>query len=251
MKVKKILFLLIAVTLTMTLVAYGKEGNVGNDERSSEQEVVRVEVAADEEQLKEEELLEVDEGEVVAKVNDEEVKGKKYNAVLRSILSQIEQNGETARHDSTEELKKQALDTIVNQTLLLQQAKEAKIQVSAEEIEEAYAMFAKQFEDEKAMEKEFESKNVDEKIIKEQIAESITFNKYQNKVVPIKDVTEKEIQNYYDQLVTEAKGKGKLLQPLEEIKKEIQAKIEQERQHKQLVAHIEELKKSAKIEVSI
>lgn len=237
--------------MAMTLVAYSKVGNAGPSEESDNSEVVQVEVADDEEQQSKEEAQEVDERAIVAKVNDEEVKGKKYNAVLRSIHSQIEQKGEASAQESGQELKKQALETIVHQTLLLQQAKEAEIKVSAAEIEEGYALFAKQFADEKEMLKEFEDKNVDEETIKEQIAESIMFKKYQDKVVSTKEITDKEIQDYYHQLVVEAKDQGKIIQPLEEVKKEIRELIEQEQQYKQLVAHIEKLKKSAKIEVNI
>lgn len=254
MKIKKYLFPFVIIVLALGLVAYSKEGKAGIDEETTlgQEENVQVEIASTEEVQEEPVDRQVDENEVVAMVNDEELKGEKYNAVLKSIESQMQKKGhKPSETETAEQLKKRALETLVNQALILQQAKEAEIQVSEAEIEEGYALFAKQFKDEDAMQEELKNKNVDIKTVKEQIAESIMFQKYQNEVVPPKEVSEKEIQAYYDQLAAESKDNGEDLPPLAEVKEDIEKLIEQEKQHKQLSAHLEELKKEAKIEFNI
>ena len=139
----------------------------------------------------------------------------------------------------------------MNQTLFLQQAKAAEINASVAEIDEEYAVFGKQFGDEKAMKEALESQNMDVETVKEKIADSILFKKYQDLVAPVKEVTDKEIQDYYDKVAAQAKENGQDLPPLEEASEQIQVIIEQEQQQEKLAAHVEELRKDAKIELEI
>ena len=153
--------------------------------------------------------------------------------------------------DSAEQVKMQALDMVVNQTLLLQKAKEAEISASKSEIDENYSSFVEQFGDEKTMEEALKNQNMDIEIVKEKIVDSIILEKYQDKVAPIGSVTEKEIQDYYDQAAAASKESGQELPPLEEVSDDIKKFIEQENQQKQISAHIEELKADAEIELKI
>jgi low affinity Fe/Cu permease len=101
------------------------------------------------------------------------------------------------------------------------------------------------------MKEALKSQNVDVKTIKEQIAEFIVIEKYQNKVAPVEKVTDKEIKEYYDQAAAQTKDSGQELPPLEEVSDEIKEMIEQEQQQKQLAAHVEKLKADAEIELKI
>lgn len=243
---------MVICALAISLAAFSGTGNVGRDETPQAQEDVQVQIATQDEKQSKQSIQQVDEKEIVAKVNDEALIGEKYNTVLRSIQSKLEEeeaNG--AAPKSAEQMKKQALNTIVNQTLILQQAKEAKIEVTPSEIEEAYTLFVKQFEDEKSFNKELESKNVDIKTLKEQIAESLIYKKYQNEVVPVKEVTDKEIEAYYEQIVVQAKENGQFPPPLKEVSDEIKELVEQEKQQKLFAVHLEQLKKEASIELNI
>ena len=120
----------------------------------------------------------VEKDKVVAVVNDEELKGEQYNAVLTSLQSQMQQTGQDpTSKESAEQVKVQALDMVVNQTLLLQKAKEAKISASKSEIDEDYSSFVEQFGDEKTMKEALKSQNMDVETIKEKIAEFYYFRK--------------------------------------------------------------------------
>ena len=80
----------------------------------------------------------VDENKIVAVVNNEELKGEEYNAALTSIQGQMQQMGQDpSSKESAEQVKAQALDTLVNQTLILQKAKEAKMKASTSEIDKS------------------------------------------------------------------------------------------------------------------
>ena len=125
----------------------------------------------------------VDNDKIVAVVNKEELTGEEYNAALTSIQSQMQQMGQDpSSKESAEQVKTQALDMLVNQTLILQKAKEAKIKASTSEIDEEYSLIEKQFGGEKEMKQALKSQSMDVKTVKEQIADSIIFEKYLEKI---------------------------------------------------------------------
>ena len=256
MKFKKVLLPFIAGALALSLAACGDDDKAEKEKTPQEetgQEATKEEKAAAEEMQKKLTEQQVDNKEIVAIVNEEELKGEEYNAALMSIQGQMQQMGQDpSSKEAAEQLKEQTLDTLVNQTLILQKAKEAKIKASKSEIDEKYSSFEEQFGGEKELNKALKSQNLDEKTLREEIiTESIIFEKYEDKVAPPEKVTEKEIKEYYDQVAAQSKESGQELPPLEEASKDIQKMIEQQQQQEKLAAHVEELKKDAKIELKI
>ncbi|WP_210468117.1 SurA N-terminal domain-containing protein [Sporosarcina sp. 6E9] len=251
MKFKKVLLPLITGALALSLAACGEDDKAAKDEKP--------EAAGQEEMASAEEMQaklaeqQVEKDKIVAIVNDEELKGEQYNATLSSIQGQMQQMGQDpSSKESAEQVKMQTLDTVVNQTLILQKAKEEKITPSESEIDQKYAEFVEQFGDEKTMKEALKSQNMNVRTVKEQIiAKSIIFEKYQDKFTPAEKVTDKEIKEYYDQAAAQNKESGQELPPLEEVSDEIKSMIEQEQQQKKLAAHVEELKAEADIKLKI
>ena len=252
MKFKRALLPFLTGALALSLAACSGEDKAEKDETPQGQEPSQGEMKSAEEMEAKLAKQQVKKDKVVAVVNDEELKGEQYNAVLTSIQSQMQQMGQDpTSNDSAEQVKVQALDMVVNQTLLLQKAKEAEISASKSEIDENYSSFVAQFGDEKTMKEALKDQDMDEKSIKEIIAESIALEKYQDKVAPVEKVSEKEIKEYYNQATAQSKNSGQELPPLEEVSDEIKVMIEQEQQQKKLAAHVEELKADAEIELKI
>ena len=249
MKFKKALLPFITGALALSLAACGGEDKAEKEETPQGQEPSQEETESAEEMQAKLAEQQVENDKVVAVVNDEELKGEQYNAALTSIQSQMQQMGQDpTSKDSAEQVKGQALDMVVNQTLLLQKAKEAEISASKTEIDEDYSSFIEQFGDEKKME---EALKMDAKMIKDLIGKNIVSEKYVDKVAPVEEVTEKEIKEYYDEAAAASKESGQELPPLEEVSDEIKEMIKQEQQQKLLAAHVEELKADAEIEKKI
>lgn len=255
MKFKKVLLPFMAGALALSLAACGEEDKAAIDKapkgetKQEAPEEQKESAKAMQEKLAEQQ---VDKNKIVAIVNDEELTGEVYNGALTAIQSQIQQMGQDpSSKESIEQVKVQALDTLVNQTLILQEAKKTEIKASKSEIDEKYSSFEKQFGGEKEMKKALKDQSMDVKTVKEQIAESIIFEKYQDKVAPAGKVTDKEIKEYYDQAASKSKETGEELPPLEEASKEIQGIIQQQQQQKLLAAHVEKLKADAEIELKI
>lgn len=207
--------------------------------------------AAFEEMQKELDKQKIDKDKIVAIVNDEELDGDSYNVVLQNLQAQAQQNGlDPTSKEFVEELKNQTLDTLVNQTLILQQAKAEKIEVPEEEIENEYSMLVLQFGDEDTLTEALKEEGMDTDALKEQITNSILFQKYQDQVAPIEEATEDEVKGYYEDVAAQAE-EGEELPPFEEVSENIKAILENGQQQEKLMAHLEELKKDAKIELKI
>lgn len=248
-----------AGVLALGLAACGdddKEAKEAKENKPTEenagQEPTKEDLAAAEEMQKKLVEQQVDAKEVVAIVNEEELKGEEYNAVLMSIQGRMQEMGQDPTSDeASEQLKQQTLDTLINQTLILQKAQEAKIEASEAEIDEEYAALEEQFGGKEAIEEALESQDMNIDDLKAQIAESIVFEKYQDKVAAPDKVSEKEIEEYYAQIEAQSKDSGEELPPLEEVSKDIQAMIENQQQQEKLAAHVEELKENADIDLKI
>lgn len=247
MKLKKALLPLMAGVLAIGLAACGGDDKGKKDENSNEPESKALEEM--QEKLA---AQQVDESKVVAVVNKEEIKGEQYNTALLSIQSQVQEYGQDpSQDDVAEKVKEQTLDVLVNQTLLLQEAKKEKVEATKEEIEEEYQAHAQQFGDEKAMKEMLESQEIDEAVFKEYLAESIIFSKYSEQVAPFEKVSDKEAEAYYNEIAAQAKEAEQELPPLQEVNEEIKTILEQEAQNKKLVAYVETLRKDADVELKL
>ncbi|MDS9471610.1 SurA N-terminal domain-containing protein [Sporosarcina pasteurii] len=245
MNLKKIFLSFFAGALALSLAA------CNGDEKAQKEEVSEEQVNVEEIQAKLAEQ-QVDKNDIVAVVNDEEINGEQYNAVLMSIQTQMQQSGQDpSSEEAAEQIKDQTLDTLVNQTLLLQQAKIEEIKASQDEIEEEYKAFVQQFGDEKTLIEALKQENMDTENLKEQISESIIFRKYQEQVTPIEEVSDETVKEYYEQIAAQTEDGEQELPPLEELSENIKQIIQQEEQQKKLSAHLETLKEDAKIELKI
>ena len=257
MILRKVLLPFVAGALALSLAACSEEDKAAKEEtpqvEANEKGTKEGEASAEAMQVKLAEQ-QVDKNKIVAVVNNEELTGIEYNAALTSFQGQMQQTGQDPTSEEVaEQVKAQALDALVNHTLILQKAKEADITASEAEIDERYATFEEQFGGEKEMKKALEAESMDVKTVKEQIAESLLVEKYQEKVVPADEVkvTDKEIQEYYDEAAAQSKEAGQELPPLQEASEEIKGILKQQQQEEILANHVEKLKADAKIELKI
>jgi len=256
MNFKKILLPFAAGALALGLAACSDEEDNAN---APEEENAQTEEPSEEEQQQAAEEMQaklaeqqVEEDEVVAVVNDEELTGVEYNTALTQIQGQMQQTGQDpTSEEAAEQVKTQALDSLVNQTLIMQKAEEANLDATEEEIDEEYNAFQEQFGGEEAMKEALEAQNMEVETLREQIAESIIFEKYVEEAIPTEEPTDEEVKEYYDQAAAQSEEAGQEMQPLEEISDQIKQMLTQQKQQEQLMAHVEELKENAEIELKI
>ncbi|PPA70200.1 SurA N-terminal domain-containing protein [Jeotgalibacillus proteolyticus] len=256
MNLKKFLLPFAAGALALGLAACNDDEDKAND--APEDEAAQQQEPTEEEQAQAEEMQakldeqQVEEGEVVATVNEEEITGEDYNGALGQVQFQMQQMGQDpTSEEAAEQVKTQTLDTLVNQAILVQKANEGNHTASEEEINEEYTAFQEQYGGEEAFNELLEEQGLEEEVIKESIADTIIIEKYIDEAVPVDEITDEEIQEYYDQASASSEETGQEVPPLEEVREDIKSSLEQQQQQEKLMQHLEELKADSEIEYLI
>ena len=252
---KKMMFILITGLLAVVLVACG--GNEESKEAKNDDIAKTAETDQQKEQQMEEmqkklEAQQIDEKKTVAIVNDKEILGIDYNVALASIQGQMQLMGQDpSSKEATEQAKNQAIDGLVGQTLLLQEANKKSYNVSEADINKQLDEIKKQFKTEKELEAALKESGMDMKALETRIADNIKLTQYVEKEVPVGKITDDEIQQMYDQYAEQGKSTGQEVPKLEDIKPQIEQSLQQQKQQEKLAQQVEELKKTATIDIKI
>ncbi|AXI08294.1 peptidylprolyl isomerase [Oceanobacillus zhaokaii] len=252
---KKMMFTLITSLMAVVLVACG--GNEGSKDDKNDDKAKTAETDQQNEQQMEEmqkklEAQQIDANKTVAIVNDKEILGSDYNNALASTQGQMQQMGQDpTSKEAAKQVKNQTIDSLVGQTLLLQEADRKSYKVSEEDINKQLDEMKKQFKTEEEFEAALKKSGMDMKTLETQIAEGIKLNKYVEKEVPVDKITDEEIQQMYNQYAEQGKSTGQEVPKLEEVKPQIEQTLHQQKQQEKLAQQVEELKKNAKIDIKI
>ncbi|MBL7022138.1 SurA N-terminal domain-containing protein [Patescibacteria group bacterium] len=142
--------------------------------------------------------------------------------------------------------KQQALDNLINQTLLLQAATADGIIITDEDVQSEYDRTVSQFESDEALQTALIENNLTIELLKNNILTQLTIQGYlATRVDENVTVTEEEIQALYDQYV----AGGSNIPALEEVKTQLGDQIKQQKLDSQVGAIIEALKDTAEIEL--
>ncbi|MFC5601787.1 SurA N-terminal domain-containing protein [Sporosarcina koreensis] len=254
---KKIMITLVTGLMAVVLVACG--GNEENTEATNDNKAKTAETDQQKEQQKQMEEMQkkleeqqVDENKTVAIVNDKEILGSDYNIALASVQGQMQLMGQDpTSKEAAEQAKNQTIDSLVGQTLLLQEADKKSYKASEADINKQLEEIKKQFKTEKEFEAALKQSGINMKTLETQIADDIKLKQYIEKEAPTGKITDEEIKQMYDQYAEQAKSAGQEAPKLEEVKPQIEQSLHQQKQQEKLAQHAEELKKNAMIDIKI
>ncbi|MFY4773597.1 SurA N-terminal domain-containing protein [Metabacillus sp. RGM 3146] len=194
----------------------------------------------------------VDEKQTVAIVNGKKILGSDYNTALSSTQMQMQQMGQDpTSKEAAKQVKAQSIDSLVGQTLLLQEADKKGYKASSAEVNKQLDQIKQQYKGEKNLQAAMKQQGIDMNKLTSQISDNIKFTKYMDKEVPVEKVTDKEIKAYYDQYAKQGGAQGQKLPKLEEVKPQIQQQLEQQKKQEKLAQIVEGLKKGAKIDIKL
>ncbi|MTH53006.1 peptidylprolyl isomerase [Bacillus mangrovi] len=258
---KKIMYPLTIGLMSLVLAACGAQEEKAKEEPKQAEENAQAQQQPDqkeqqkqmEEMQKKMEAQKIDDEKTVATVNGQKITGSEYNSILSSTQMQMQQMGQdpTAK-EAQKQVKDQTVETLVGQNLLLQEAEKSGYKASDEEVNKQIAEIKKQYNnDDKKFQEALKMQGMNENQLNEQIAESVKLNQYVEKEIPAPEVTDKEIEEYYTQFAQQGGQGGQKPPKLEEVKPQIKQQLTQQKQNEQLGKKVEELKKSAKVEVTI
>ncbi|MBU6431497.1 MAG: SurA N-terminal domain-containing protein [Patescibacteria group bacterium] len=147
------------------------------------------------------------------------------------------------------EVKKQVLNDMISEKILLQAANKAGLAASDADVQTAFDRLAAKFKTKEDFQKELTSRKLTEKEIKEDIAKQIILNKYIEQNVDMKSLsaTDEEINNLYKNYGAKQKNMPKL----EEIKTQLANEVKQQKSRNTILELIDKLKKGADIKIFI
>ncbi|MBD1382852.1 SurA N-terminal domain-containing protein [Metabacillus arenae] len=253
---KKTMYILITGLLAVVLTACGSNEESKNSNKEAKTETTQNEQQKQEEQMKEMqkklEAQKVEDNKTVAVVNDKEILGSDYNALLSSSQMQFQQMGQDpTSKEAAKQVKEQTIDSLVGQTLLLQEADKKGYKASEDEVKKQLDETKKNFKSDKEFKDAMKKAGLDMNKLETQIADNIKYTQYVEKEIPVDEVTDEEIQTYYDQVSKQGESSGQKPPKLEEIKPQIKQQLEQQKKQEKLTKQVEELKKGAKIDIKI
>lgn len=153
-----------------------------------------------------------------------------------------------ADEKTIKEIEKMTLDEMVNEKILLQDAKKKGLIASVADVEKAYNEIFAKFKNRDDFTKELVTQNLTEQSLKENITKQLTLMKYMDQNIDSKNikVSEKEIEDLYKSL----SEKQKNIPKLDQIKAQVENEIKQGKFKVKILEIITKLKTGAKIEIS-
>lgn len=233
-RLKRVLAIL---SLTVVLVACGNQNSEQND-RSPADGSETEEVGQQEVEFTDEEKL--NEDMIVATINDIEITGDMFNLIYVQTKIQLNQTGQDI--SDLQYVRQLALDGLINQEIIRQDAKKAGIVVTDEELlsefesiksdnEERFQAFLKQY-------------HLTEQAFKEQLLFALTHDKYIESELPPVKVTDEEVEGAYNEIKKDNKDIAKL----EDVEEQLRSEMILQKEQESLQNRIEELKKQVTIE---
>lgn len=186
----------------------------------------------------------------VAVVNGEVITLNEFN--LR-----VSQNKELAKSRGIDvldekvikEIEKTTVDDMVNEKILLQDAKKKGVVANGADVEKAYNEIFTKFKNKDDFTKELSVQNLTEQSLRESIIKQLTLIKYLGQNIDVGNITasEKEMSDVYNAL----NAKQKNIPKLEQIKTQLENEIKQSKSRAKILELIGKLKEGAKIEISM
>lgn len=186
----------------------------------------------------------------VATVNGVEIARKDYDSSLQQLLQIASTQGvNTSDPAVTEQYKTQAIDTLVNGELLRQEALNAGMEATEEDIEARFSQIRDGIGGQEALDAKMLEFGINEESLRKDIENEILIQGLFDSIIDPEsaEVTDAEISEYYDKVGGEAAG----LPPLAEVSTQIEEQIKLDRQQAEIGAYLESAKEDAEIEILI
>jgi len=179
---------------------------------------------------------------VVAKVNDEAIFKSELDEFVRNARAQA--GGRLAGTD--DEIARKALDQVIEERILLQQAKKEEIEASEDDIKTAMQNIRDKFPSKEEFEKEMKKQGMTNADLRENLGKQVMILRLIEKNVKRKiQVTSREVREYYRQ------HKDELGKTEAEAKEEITNAIFEQKFNDAFAKWMEKLKKKSVIEIKL
>lgn len=174
---------------------------------------------------------EEDLGEVVAIVNGEEVYENALDRIVDDMIVMYEQQGMSFEGEEAEMLiemlREQALEQLIQQTVILQKSKEYDLLATNQEVDEELLQIKAQFDTDEMYQQALEMNNLTEDELRDSIYENLSMQKLIDYKVGDIEISEEDIITFYDEYVERVKEqKAQMIEEEGELTEEQEAMFE-------------------------
>ncbi|MEW9675199.1 SurA N-terminal domain-containing protein [Lentibacillus sp. L22] len=243
---KKLVMLVLTLSIVGLLAACGNDSDDSssekakqNDDKAKTEQQEKSQQAQQEEDVTVSDDEKVDKDDVVAQVNDTKIKGEQYNDVYAQTKVAMHQYGQDV--SDKDQLKDQAMNVLIQQELVKQDANDKGITVSDDDVDKEFDKMKSQNEDQ--FQAVLDQYNLSEKGYKNQLTFEMIVDKYMDKELPKADVSNDDVKEYYDQM----KEQNEDIPKLKDVKDQIKDQLEQQKQSEELQKKIDKLQKNADV----
>lgn len=186
--------------------------------------------------------------EPVATVDGTPITKAEYNESLE-MLTKNSPVTDSTDEAMKENLKNQALDILINNTLLLNGAKSKGVTATDEEVNTEYNKLKDELGGADELQKKMTEVGLTEEKLRSNIKERIVVDKYLAAETDIDEVaaTDEEVKAFYDSLT----ANGSTMPPLDDIKDQVVAQIEGQKRQAIVNDFLAKLRSEAKIDIKI
>ena len=185
--------------------------------------------------------------EVWARVNGEEITDKKMQERVSILLSDALAQGVEVTQEQRQLVNQQALQQLINETLLLQAAQQAGVVVDDSVVENQYQQIVASFSSPDDFDQALAKNGTTAQGLKNDIKRQLTIQAYldtqidKNKI----QVNDKDVEDLYNQYAANADN----IPPLEVIAPQIKQQLEQQKYTEQVTLLLQKLADNAQIEI--
>lgn len=203
-------------------------------------------------------------GNIAATVNGVEISMEKFDDLVDRMKSGYEAQGFSFTGEQgaayLEHVRKEAINTLVQQEAIVQEARSLGYEVSQEEIDAEYNQIKEEFSSEEEFLSALEANNLTESKFKEMLAEELLISKFIENEVEEINITEEKIREVYDDYVANVEAyneeivdeeKKMDIPSFEELKEDIREFLKNQNQQEQASKLIQSVVEKSDIEIFI
>ncbi len=254
---KKRVFAMLALALVgfFLLTACNDDGAENEDNGENDEGATQSENALGEMEQDEIDLDAFEENDVFLRVNNEEVTFAKFEEEFQRS-KQMAENQYGMDFDDEDaavmipQLQQQAVESIITQYVMLQEAENQSIEVTDEEIEENVEELKDQFDGEEGLEQAMEAEGLNDDSLRDVLYENLMIENLMSQNLDLDniEVTEEDKEAYYAQLQESWEEQGQEEVPFEEVEDQIVEQLQQQQMQEKQMAYVEEMMAKADID---
>lgn len=190
----------------------------------------------------------------VSVVNGKKISKEELDKSINRMLAGSKfSNFDELQPELKDQVKKQALDVLINTELVRQEIKNKNIEVSEEDLKNRITEIEKEVGGADVLEEEMKKFGLDKSQFETEVKEELAFKQLLNPLLTDEAllVTDEDVEKAYSDYKNNFNGDKKDLQPLSEVREAIRQQIESYKEQKIMFDYLGNLRNQAKIDINI